>query len=170
MGELLGEQLQPRVIARFCYMAGWHDVFNLTTAVLVCLSESQGYTRAINENKDRKTGKLLSVDRGIFQLNNVYEPRVTEKQAYDPKEAAKAAYRVYVERGHSFRGWNAHRVLYDIKDPSGRAVKMPAYLQDTYVKRASRGVGNFLAEYYATEAKKYGYQTAMPLPLLDYRA
>jgi hypothetical protein len=47
---LEGKQWQPRDIANECYKAGWVNVRNLTTAVAVCLTESQGFDRAWHDN------------------------------------------------------------------------------------------------------------------------
>jgi hypothetical protein len=49
-GALAGKQLPVRYIARLAYEIGWTEPKNLVHAVAVCLAESQGYTRARNDN------------------------------------------------------------------------------------------------------------------------
>ena len=67
MGELRGKQLQPKDIARLCHGQGWIGAADLVTAVAVCLSESQGYMRAFNDNV--VDGEIKSRDCGLFQIN-----------------------------------------------------------------------------------------------------
>lgn len=48
-GQLVPPQIQPRQIAELAYVHGWRDK-NLIIAVAVCLSESDGYVNAFNDN------------------------------------------------------------------------------------------------------------------------
>lgn len=124
MGQLLGHQLQPREIARLAYNAGWVDAYELAVAVAVCLAESQGYERAINENPDG------SRDRGIWQLNTVHKD-ITDEIAYDPEQATAWAFKLWSAKGN-FSDWAAY--------------KSGVYLHDSYVGRAVVGVANFLGD------------------------
>jgi hypothetical protein len=125
VGELKGHQLQPREIAALAYEAGWEDAIVLTVAVSVCLAESQGYDHAINVNPDG------SQDRGIYQLNSIHKA-ITDEIAYDPKKATAEAFKLWVARDSDFSDWAAYT--------SG------VYLHDSYLGRATRGVGNFIAD------------------------
>jgi hypothetical protein len=162
-GELKGRQVNPRELAHWCYKAGWKDTHNLMTAVCICLAESQGFEKATNENRT-DDGRVLSVDRGVFQINNKAHPWCSDAQAFDAEGCCRAGYRVWKNRGGSFNAWAAYSVLHEI-----RGVVMPAYLQDTYLRRAARGVGNYLAELFQNRAQELGYPSELPLPLLDYR-
>jgi hypothetical protein len=44
-------QYQPRELAEMCWNAGWHDAKHLVEAVAVCLSESNGFREAYNDNE-----------------------------------------------------------------------------------------------------------------------
>jgi hypothetical protein len=152
VGSLAGHQWQPREIAGWCYDAGWKDAFLLVTAVAVVLAESQGYDRAVNTNPDG------SIDRGIFQLNNVHK-NITDYIAYDPVAATDAAFGLYVSRG-SFADWAAHQ--------SG------VWLHDSYLGRATRGVGNMLADRLLQEpvpdhADGTPYVHAFTTPVLSFQ-
>ena len=147
-GELLGIQHNPREIAHFCYLAGWKDVFILTISVMICLSESQGFDRAIHYNDNG------SFDRGMWQINSNAHPHVTETMAYDPKRATELAFEIYKDRNYTFNAWNAYT--------------SKVYLHDTYVMRACRGVGNFLGEHFKNQAITKGLDSQLKIPLLDY--
>jgi hypothetical protein len=121
-GLLLGKQLEPWYIAAICYDAGWQEAFELLTTDQVVLAESQGYTLAIHVNADG------SRDRGIFQLNDIHAA-ITDEIAYDPVKAAAAAFDLWA----SARGWEPWA-----------AYTTDVFLHDSYLSRASRGVGNFL--------------------------
>lgn len=123
-GALLGTQLEPRYIARLVYEAGWNDAFFAFTSVAVSLAESQGWTRAIHVNKDG------SRDRGIWQLNDVHK-EITDEIAYDPVRATAAAFKLWAAR----RGWE-----------DWAAYTSGVYLHDSYIGRAIRGLGNYIAE------------------------
>jgi len=123
-GSLQGTQLEARYIASLSYKAGWTDAEDLLTAVCVCLAESQGYTRAFNDNPDGTR------DRGIWQLNTIHKD-ITDDMAYDPVQATPIAFKLWKNRG-DFGDW--------------AAFTSKVYLRDTYIKKAGRGVANFLAE------------------------
>lgn len=123
-GALRGKQLEPWYIAKLVYEAGWNDTFEVMTSVQVCLAESQGYTMAIHVNKDG------SRDRGIWQLNDIHA-WITDEMAYDPVRATAAAFKLFV----SDNGWSPWAAY----EPSG------VFLHDSYLGRASRGVGNYIA-------------------------
>lgn len=132
MGELKGKQWQPRDIAALCYEYGWTDAKELVTAVAVCLSESQGYQKAYNENKD-ENGVVKSKDIGLFQINIPGSKIGTDEETAlfeDVGYNLERARILYEKRG--FQPWYAYT--------------LKVYLRDSYIKRATRGVGNFLAD------------------------
>jgi hypothetical protein len=174
MGELRGIQFQPREIAEACYEAGWKDAVNLCTAVQVCLAESQGFSEAVNWNYLKKDGEFVldgegkkvvaSEDHGPWQINTQAHPQVTIEMAQDLEKATKIAYQIYARRQSTFNAWYAFQ--------SG------VYLRDTYLRKAARGVGNFLGEHQLQKQKAFsaklsgleGYETGLTVPILDYRA
>lgn len=60
----------------------------LVNAVAVALAESGG------DPGQTYTDAPGSVDRGLWQINSFYHPEVTDAQAFDPAQAAVAAYRI----------------------------------------------------------------------------
>ncbi len=146
-GILQGEQLEPRAIAKLCYDAGWQDAQTLLVAVMVCLAESQGWTEAIHTNIDG------SHDRGMWQLSEVHK-NITDEIAYDPVKATAAAFGLYVSRGSSFEDWAAYT--------------SKVYLRDSYVGRAAKGVGNYLADELLQEPIP-DYVHKFETPILDFR-
>lgn len=130
-GKLLGVQMQPRDIAAGLYAAGFRDAQALADAVKVCLSESQGYTRAFNDNTNA-AGQVTTRDVGLMEINIPAEQIGTplEEALYDPATNFSRAFILWKHR--RFEPWVAW-----ISD---------VYLRDTYVKRAARGVGNWFAQ------------------------
>ncbi len=47
------------------------------------LKESRGDPLAFSENKDEETGEVISIDRGVFQLNSRSYPTLTEEEFYN---------------------------------------------------------------------------------------
>jgi lysozyme-like protein len=154
-GELAGYQMQPRDLASLCYSAGpkWKDALRLREAVQVCLSESQGYVGARNDNLD-ELGAILSRDVGLFQINISADQVGTtaEAQLYDPEYNVFRAYQLYDRRG--WQPWVAWSkgIAWD----------------DTYVKRAVRGVGNFLGADAIDHPVREGKTRSLTNPVLDY--
>lgn len=168
MGELKGTQWQPRDLARLAYEAGWTDALRLTECVQIALSESQGYDRAYNDNVvpagetrrglDGKTytaGQVWQRDCGVWQIGIPASQIGTEKEEelYTPGVNVQRARALYELR--QWQPWAAHSSL--------------VYLRDTYVKRAVKGVGNFLAEtQIAQPADDKANPRYLTNPVLDY--
>jgi hypothetical protein len=91
--------LSPAQIAAYARAAGFRGA-GLTWAVAVALAESGGRTDATLVNHDR----WHSVDRGLWQINNHWHPEVSDAQAFDPAQAAAAAYRIS-HGGTSWTPW-----------------------------------------------------------------
>jgi hypothetical protein len=168
MGELRGRQLEPREIAELCYDAGWKDAKHLTIAVAVCLSESQGYDRAINWNYkkdsngdpilDRTGNKIVaSEDHGMWQINTSAHPSVSIEEAYNPELATAYAYQIYKRRSNTFNAWYGYF--------NGIC------FHDRYLMRATRGVGNFLGDWMLDQQKIKApdWETELETPLLIMR-
>lgn len=171
MGELKGTQIQPRDLAGRGYTAGWHEALGLVTMVAVTLAESQGYDRAFNDNvvpdgETRKgldghtytAGQVWQRDCGVMQIG------IPASLIGSPEEEALYSWQHNVEQGFAlydargFQPWAA----YDTK----------VYLRDSYLGRASRGVGNFLAAKLlglpTDEISGHPYEHTLSSPVLDF--
>jgi hypothetical protein len=153
-GFLLGAQMQPRKIAQLAYGVGITDFYELARATSIALAESQGYTRAYNDNFDAN-GKLLSRDVGIFQINIPASQVGTaiETDLYDPAKNVAAMKRLFDARG--WQPW----VAYTSK----------VYLHDTYIRRASLGLMNMEAEMLVRAARDDGQLPKTPVPMLSQK-
>jgi len=49
-----------------------------------------------------------SIDRGLFQINNLQHPDISDDQAYDPHGACIAARNLYLASGRKFTQWVAY--------------------------------------------------------------
>ncbi len=137
---LPGKALEPRVIARLCHDAGWHDL-ELVKAVAVCLSESNGYPLAYHDN----VGDKPSRDVGLFQINIPYEQVGTyvEQHLYQiPVNLARA--RMLYER-REWQPWYGFTNGYALSTKWYRDDGQPS---GQFLMRALRGVANFHAEHF----------------------
>ena len=82
-----GTQYPPAQVAWVARNAGFTGD-GLTMAVAIALAESDGYNHALHVDVD------CSVDRGMWQISSVYQSWVSDQQAFDPNEAAQAAYTI----------------------------------------------------------------------------
>ncbi len=157
-GFLKGHQWQPRDIAAVCYDEGFTDAVELVTAVAINLAESQGYDHAYNDNFDA-SGKLLSRDVGIMEIN------IPASQVGTAKELELYDVPTCIGRG---------RVLFEARGfQPWASFNSTIYLHDTYLKRAAKGVGNFLGETLlaravAAHADGTPYEHTLTNPVLDY--
>lgn len=94
----VGREVFPREVAKALRILGvaWEDRL---PRVAIAMWESGGYNRKgsfvcwegayyVNRNAD---GSVASTDRGIWQINDVHHPSVSDAQAYNLYEAAKYA-------------------------------------------------------------------------------
>ena len=146
-GALYGQAYEPRYLAKVFYEAGWQDAETLMVALCVYLAESQGRQYAIHHNING------TFDRGPWQLNSIHKG-ATDEVAYDLVKATAFAFDLYVEADSSFKDWKAYLTQ--------------VYLHDSYVGRAARGVGNYLADE-MLKVDVPGYKHAFETPILDYR-
>lgn len=83
-----------------CYAAGFRGRF-LTQAVAIMCAESGRKSLAFYVNSN------LSVDRGLFQINDRAHPLVTDEKAFDPIFNVAYAYRL-AGGGADFTPWSAY--------------------------------------------------------------
>ena len=154
-GELLGKQWQPSDIAAKGYEHGWTDAQRLVEMVMVTLGESLGYDRAYNDNKDTATGEVTSRDVGLMQISIPAAEIGTQAEfdLYDVDTNIARARELYAVRGwQPWVAWNT-RICF----------------RDMFVKRAARGVGNYLAnELIAQPADPKAEPRYLVAPVLDY--
>jgi hypothetical protein len=153
-GFLLGVQMQPRKIAQLAYGAGITDFYEIARATSIALAESQGYTRAYNDNFDAN-GKLLSRDVGLYEINIPASQVGTsvEEALYDPANNVAAMKRLYDARG--WQPWVAYTSR--------------VYLHDTYTRRAALGLMNMEAEMLVRAARADGQSPKTPIPMLSQK-
>lgn len=95
--------LTPVQVATVASAAGFTGAA-LEMAVAIALAESGGNPKAVNTNSD----KWKSRDRGLWQINDHYHAEVSDAQAFDPNQAAKAAYRIS-NGGKSWSAWATYK-------------------------------------------------------------
>lgn len=76
----------------------------LVMAVAIALAESGGENNATGYNRDSQ-GHILSVDRGLWQINSAYHSEVSAACAYNPGCSAQQAYRIS-NQGGSWVQWS----------------------------------------------------------------
>lgn len=89
----------PAQVAAIAASAGFKGQA-LTKAVAVALAESGGNPQAVNVNSD----STRSRDRGLWQINSRWHPEVSDAQAFNPVECARAAYRIS-SGGRNWQPW-----------------------------------------------------------------
>lgn len=115
-----GEQYSAAQLATLAKNAGFSGD-GLVDAVAVALAESSGFTKAllVNENCTR--------DRGLWQINDYWHPEVSEQQAFDPVQNAKAAYDIS-SQGTAWDQWSTWEsgAYKDYLPDAEQAVRNPA--------------------------------------------
>jgi len=99
-------------IAKLLFDVGFRDE-ELVIAVRIVLGESGGCPRATNVNWGAKGKYAGSIDRGIFQFNNVAFPNFSDEDAFDPIKSAQYAFRVYKKVG--FKPWHGRTEFHSLK-------------------------------------------------------
>lgn len=120
VGEIHGAGVLS--LAQVCSLAlkfAWTptDATRPATAAAIALAESGGKTNARCYNYRDATGVVrcsptprpdaTSVDRGLWQINNVWHPEVSDTQADDPLAATSAAFRISAGFQH-FTAWSTY--------------------------------------------------------------
>lgn len=115
-----GDQLSAAQLAKLAKDTGFTGD-GLVNAVAVALAESNGYTKAllVNENCTR--------DRGLWQINDYWHPEISEQQALDPVQNAKAAYDIS-DQGTDWDQWSTweNGAYKDYLPDAEQAVNHPA--------------------------------------------
>ena len=99
-------------IAKLLFDVGFRDE-DLVTAVRIVIGESGGCPQATNINRGSSGKYRNSVDRGIFQFNNVAFPNLSDEDAFDPIKSAQYAFRVYKKVG--FKPWSGKTQFHTLK-------------------------------------------------------
>jgi len=160
-GSLIGPQWQPRDLCGLMVDAGWTAADDLFLGVAICLSESQGYQRAYNLNKDAD-GNVLSKDCGLWQINipatkigTDEEARLFDDPAYNTERAKQ---------------------LFDVRHwTPWYGYTLNVYTRDTYLRRAARGVGNYFAAFMLDlptdilDPSGDPYEHSLTTPVLHYQ-
>lgn len=105
---LAGNQLSYANALAVCYAQGWRGAKRLITAVAVMCAESGRYARAYHVNLNG------SIDRGLFQINSIHT-EMTEEEAFDPRQNAAFALRLFKAAGEKFSPWYAYTNLAHLK-------------------------------------------------------
>lgn len=92
----VGRLLTAAELARVAHKAGWRGE-HLVEAVAVALAESGGRTNAQGYNR-HKNGRI-SVDRGLWQINDAYWPGLPDAAAYDAAQNARFAFWIWSQHG-----------------------------------------------------------------------
>jgi hypothetical protein len=95
-----GQHLTDLQLAQLGQNAGFSRD-RLPTAIAVAIAESGGWTGAKLVNTD------CSVDRGLWQINNLWHSEVSDAQAYDGQGNANAAYTISAH-GASWGAWSTY--------------------------------------------------------------
>lgn len=94
--------------------------------VSIAMAESGGNPKARNVN--HKPGKEDdgSVDRGLYQFNNYWNPEISDADAYDPVKATHWAF-IKSNGWKNFKPWtNSKGLNFDFKQKVGLAIINPA--------------------------------------------
>jgi hypothetical protein len=94
---LAGTQLTIEQALALCNVRGWSGT-DLTTAVAVMTAESGRFTGAWHDNLD-PAGVIVSTDRGLFQVNDVAHPDLSDVRAYDGVKNAAYSYLLWSANG-----------------------------------------------------------------------
>lgn len=92
-------KLTPQQIAGVAKAAGFPDS-ELATAVAVALAESGGNPEAVNT-----ANRNGSVDHGLFQINTVHGPLLSQGNKYNALDNARMAFTVWKRSGGSWKPW-----------------------------------------------------------------
>ena len=99
---LAGDHYSAVQIAQVAkYNAGFSGQ-GLVISIAVSLAESSGWTQAVLVDSD------CSRDRGLWQINSYWHSEVSDAQAFDPPEAAQAAFTIS-SSGNDWSPWTTYQ-------------------------------------------------------------
>ena|SRR5437899_3286055 len=99
---LAGDHYSAVQIAQVAKYNGGFTGQGLVISIAVSLAESSGWTQAVLVDSD------CSRDRGLWQINSYWHSEVSDAQAFDPPEAAQAAYRIS-SSGNDWSPWTTYQ-------------------------------------------------------------
>jgi hypothetical protein len=99
---LAGRQISIASALAACRAAGWAKE-DLIVAVAVMSAESLRYVKAYHVNDPGSAQE--STDRGLFQINDMSHPDLSDEDAYSAAPNVKYAQRMY--RTQDFKPWAA---------------------------------------------------------------
>jgi hypothetical protein len=114
--EGASSKLSDEQIAKLLYDVGFRDE-DLVTAVRIVIGESGGNPSVTNVNVGASGKYKNSVDRGLFQFNNVAFPNFSDEDAFNPIKNAEYAFRVYKKVG--FKPWRGKTQFHTLKHSDG---------------------------------------------------
>lgn len=94
--------LSPRDIATAAKQAGF-PADQVQTAVAVALAESGGNPAAVNT-----ANRNGSVDYGLWQINTIHGPLLSQGDKFNPNDNAKMAYTVWSRAGGKWTPWSVY--------------------------------------------------------------
>ncbi len=147
-GELVGPAWQPKDAAGLVDQAGWNGNRELVEALSVMGAESWFHQRAYNDNISATTGKVLSRDCGLFQINIPASKIGSDEERSlfdDPAYNAFRAYGLYMTR--SWQPWVAWNTGIAMSQEWWRWSGAAQDFNPTgrYLYRAMHGVRTYLA-------------------------
>ena len=115
MGKLVGPVWQPAQIMDLAASAGFTGIDNLVMATAIAFAECDGYINSYNDNYASDGKTVVSRDVGIWEINIPADDIGTsiEKDLYIPANNAKAAFKLWSERG--WEPWASYtsKVVFD---------------------------------------------------------
>ena len=99
---LAGDHYSAVQIAQVAKYNGGFTGEGLVISIAVSLAESSGWTQAVLVDSD------CSRDRGLWQINSYWHSEVTDAEAFDPPEAAQAAYNIS-SSGNDWSPWTTYQ-------------------------------------------------------------
>ena len=85
------------------------------------LNESNGKPNALNKNLDPISGEVVSIDRGLFQLNSLSYPNLTEEEVYQIETNVKYGI-AHIRGALHRRGGNVREALWEYNAGANRSV------------------------------------------------
>jgi hypothetical protein len=95
-------KLSPQDLAGYALAAGFPPA-EIATAVAVALGESGGETTATNRNTNG------SYDYGLWQINTVHGPLLSQGDRFNPLDNAKMAFTVWQRAGNKWTPWSVYK-------------------------------------------------------------
>ena len=105
-GESLPDKLTTLEALQLADQVGFHGA-GLVIAVAVAMAESSLRVRAVHDDPGGR-GVPPSIDRGLWQINSVAHPDISEAEAFNPTDNARAALEIS-DHGTDWQPWTTYR-------------------------------------------------------------